>query len=294
MAGNKISYSQFSMYLKCPKQWEQEYVLNKRVFSQSIHTIFGTSMHEVIQDWLDIAYNKTAKQADAMDLNEDLKGRMAMHYKDAVEKTGEHFSTAEEMHEFWLDGVAILDYLKRKRSLYFPTKQHELVGIEIELNLPLTKGITFRGFIDLVIKDNRDGRIKVIDLKTSTMGWNKWQKADKTKTAQLLLYKQFYAKQLEIDVEMIDVEYVIVRRKINEDSDFPMKRVQLFSPASGKPSRNKVGVQLQEFIDNCFDEVGNYNTERDYPAMATSACKYCKYKDDEEVCPKSKRIKKPK
>ena len=291
MAGNKISYSQFSMYMKCPKQWEQEYVLNKRVFSQSIHTIFGTSMHEVIQDWLAVCYNKTVKEADAIDLNEDLKKRMQMHYSDAVKQTGEHFSTAQELHEFWLDGVASLDYLKRKRSVYFPTKQHELIGIEVELNLPLTKGIIFRGFIDLMIKDNRDGRVKIIDLKTSTMGWNKWQKADKTKTAQLLLYKEFYAKQLEMDVELIDVEYVILRRKINEDSDFPMKRIQLFSPANGKPSRNKVGVQLQEFIDNCFDEVGDYNTERKYEARTTSACRYCKYAKDESICPKKERVK---
>ena len=292
MAGNKISYSQFSMYLKCPKQWEQEYVLNKRVFSQSIHTIFGTSAHEVIQDWLDVCYNKTVKEADQMDLNENLKQKMAMHYGDAVKQTGEHFSTAEEMHEFWLDGVAILDYLKRKRSVYFPTKHHELVGIEVELNLPLTKGIIFRGFIDLMIKDNRDGRIKIIDLKTSTRGWNKWQKNDKTKTAQLLLYKEFYARQLDVDVDLIDVEYIILRRKISEDSEFPMKRIQLFSPANGKPSRNKVGAQLQEFIDNSFDEEGNYNTERKYVAIASSACKYCKYADDESVCPKKERIKK--
>ena len=143
-----------------------------------------------------------------------------------------------------------------------------------------------------MIKDNRDGRVKIIDLKTSTMGWNKWQKADKTKTAQLLLYKEFYAKQLEMDVEMIDVEYVILRRKINEDSDFPMKRVQLFSPPNGKPSRNKVGEQLQEFIDNCFDEVGDYNTEREYEARTTSACRYCKYANDESICPKKERVKK--
>ena len=43
----KISYSQYAMYSKCPKQWELAYVKKLRTFQQSIHTIFGTAMHEV-------------------------------------------------------------------------------------------------------------------------------------------------------------------------------------------------------------------------------------------------------
>lgn len=291
MAENSISYSQFSMYLNCPKKWEQEYVLNKREFSQSIHTIFGSCAHEVVQDWLVVCYNKTIKEADAMDLNENLKDKMAMHYSDAVNKTGEHFSTAEELYEFWLDGVAILDYLKSKRSVYFGTKHHELLGIETALDVPLNKNLKFKGFIDVVIRDKRDGTIQIIDLKTSTRGWNKWQKADKTKTAQLLLYKEFYAKQFGVDVDLIEVDYIILRRKISEDYDFPMKRIQTFSPASGKPSRNKVGASLLEFIDVAFNDDGTYNTETEHIAKAHSGCKYCKYKNDPEICPVAKRIK---
>jgi RecB family exonuclease len=292
MAENSISYSQFSMYLKCPKQWEQEYALNKREFSQSIHTIFGTSVHEVIQDWLSVCYTKTAKEADEMNLNEDLKQKIAMHYGDAVKKTGEHFSTALELQEFWQDGVAILDYIKRNRAAYFSSRNEELLGIETQLLLPLSKNIIFKGFIDLILRDKRTGRIRIIDLKTSTAGWNKYQKADKTKTAQLILYKEFYGKQYNVDPEMIDVEYIILRRKINEDGDFPLKRIQTFSPASGKPSRNKVGTALVDFIDKVFNEDGTYNLDAEYPAIASSACKYCKYKDDKSVCPAAKRLKK--
>jgi len=291
MAENSISYSQFSMYLQCPKKWEQEYALNKREYEQSIHTIFGTSIHEVVQNYLTVMYSQTAKKADEIDLSSDLQSRMVNLYKEAAEKTG-HFSTPEQLHEFWLDGVTILEYIKRKRSVYFSSRDEELVGIEVELDVPLIKGIKFRGFVDIILRDKRTGRIRVIDLKTSTAGWNKYQKADKTKTAQLLLYKEFYAKQFGVDVEMIDVEYIILRRKINEDGDFPMKRIQTFSPASGKPSRNKVGAELSQFIEKAFNEDGTYNTQTEYPAIASSACKYCKYKDDQTICPVAKRLKK--
>lgn len=291
MTENSISYSQFSMYLQCPKKWEQEYVLNRRVFEQSIFTIFGTSIHEVVQNYLTVMYSQTAKKADEIDLSSDLQSRMVNLYKEAAETTG-HFSTPEQLHEFWLDGVTVLEYIKRKRSVYFSSRDEELVGIEVELDVPLIKGIKFRGFVDIILRDKRTGRIRVIDLKTSTAGWNKYQKADKTKTAQLLLYKEFYAKQFGVDVEMIDVEYIILRRKINEDGDFPMKRIQTFSPASGKPSRNKVGAELSQFIEKAFNEDGTYNTQTEYPAIASSACKYCKYKDDQTICPVAKRLKK--
>ena len=33
------------------------------------------------------------------------------------------------------------------------------------------------------------------------MGWNKWQKKNKNKTAQLLLYKKFYSEQFNHPID---------------------------------------------------------------------------------------------
>ena len=52
--------------------------------------------------------------------------------------------------------------------------------------------MNFVGFIDLVMKDTRNGRFKVIDIKTSTKGWNKYVKQDKIKSDQILLYKKVF------------------------------------------------------------------------------------------------------
>ena len=277
MAANSISYSQFSMFQTCRIRWYNEYALNKRVFEQSIHTIFGTAMHETLQHYLTVMYGKSVKEADALSLSSDLRNRIAEGYKTASDAMG-HFSTPEELHEFWQDGVEILKYVKKNRRLYFPSKQHELLGIETELAVPLVKDVVFKGFIDVVIKDHRTGKIRIIDLKTSTRGWNKYQKKDKTKTAQLVLYKEFYAKQFNVDPEMIDVEYIILRRKINEEWEFVPKRVQLFVPASGKPTRNKVGKDLFEFIETVFKEDGSYDMSLDInvPKCKDRWCKYCR------------------
>ena len=48
----KISYSQYSMWAQCPHRWKTAYIDGHREFSDNIHTLFGTSMHEVIQTFL--------------------------------------------------------------------------------------------------------------------------------------------------------------------------------------------------------------------------------------------------
>ena len=107
------------------------------------------------------------------------------------------------------------------------------------------------------------------------MGWNKYQKADKTKIAQMVLYKQFYAEQFNVDPEMIDIEYFIVRRKLPENSPYPVKRIQSFVPASGKPTRNKLTRSLNEFVSNGFNADGTHKVEGNFLAIAGKNNKHC-------------------
>ena len=124
-AERKISYSQYAMYSTCPKHWELAYVKNLRTFSQSIHTIFGTAFHEKLQNYLTVMFNESVKAADEIDINKYLADQMHSLYKEAVEKMGEHFSTRRELNEFYSDGVAILDWFKRKRGQYFSARNEE-------------------------------------------------------------------------------------------------------------------------------------------------------------------------
>ena len=290
-----VSYSQFNIYANCPKKWKLDYLDNLRVYSQSIHTIFGTAMHVTIQNYLTVLFTESVKAADSIDLGEYLKQTLFNEYKQSLVQNGNfHYSTPTELAEFYEDGVAILKYFKSHRGQYFNTKHHELVGVEVALQAPLIHNVAFVGFIDIVIKDTRDNTYAIYDIKTSTSGWNKYQKADQTKTAQLILYKEFYAKQFDVDPDSIHVEYIIVRRKINPDLEFAPKRIQSFVPASGKPTRNKIGKMFMDFIQTCFSDTGEYNPTANYPAMESSGCKYCMYRLQEELCPKKERLKKEK
>jgi len=295
MSKKTVSYSQYSLYAQCPKRWKLDYLDSLRKYEQNINTIFGSAFHHTTQEFVKTLLTESVKVAEQMDLNTLLKDTMFKEYQQALARNGNnHFSTPKELGEFYEDGVAILSYFRKHRTQFFNSKHHELVGIEEPLRVELINNLDFIGFIDIIIKDKRDGQYTIYDIKTSTSGWNKYQKADQTKTAQLILYKEFYAKQFNVDPDMINVEYIIVRRKINTELEFAPKRIQTFIPASGKPTRNKIGKSFIDFVQNCFTETGEYNPNGNYPAVETSGCKYCPYSTDGELCPKKERLKKEK
>ena len=280
---NRISYSQYSMWAQCPHRWKTAYIDGKREFSDSIHTLFGTSMHEVIQGFLTVMYEDTAKAAEALPLEDMLRTRMKRNFESVLENNGgEMFCTEKDMVEFYGHGVDILNFIRKKRAQYFSKKGYELIGIEVPLEYDLPNGIKFIGYIDVVIKDTVRDVIKIYDIKTSTMGWNKYMKADKNKTDQLLLYKQFYSKQFNHPMDKIEVEYFIVKRKLYENVDFPQRRVQKFTPANGKPSINQVVKRLDEFMTESFKSDGEYNTEHIYRKEPSKKnCRFCDFNQTE-------------
>ncbi len=274
----RISYSQYSQWDSCPYKWKLNYIDKLGEYTDNIHTLFGTSMHEVLQTYLTVMYNDTIKMADALPLDEMLLHRMKYNYTTIMEKNGGvEFCTQADMEEFYQHGLLILEWIKKKRANYFSKKNYELVGIEVPINYDLPNDIKFIGYMDVVIYDNFRDRYKIIDIKTSTMGWNKYMKGDKNKTDQLLLYKQFYGAQHDIPLDKIDVEYFIVKRKLYTKVDFPQRRVQTFSPANGKPSINKVMNNLNQFINESFIE-GEYNTEHTYIKQPSKKnCRFCEF-----------------
>jgi hypothetical protein len=292
----KISYSQYTMWANCPKQWKLTYVDGHKDFDPSIHLIFGTAMHETIQQWLQVMYTDSATAAEAMDLNAMLLDSMATEYKKTMAQYGVKFTSRTEMNEFYTDGVEILDFLRKNRSDYFSTRKMRLVGVELPIYYPASdsnENIMMKGFLDLVFEIVEDGSIEIWDIKTSTNGWNKYQKDDKTKTAQLVLYKRFFSEQYGYPLDKIQVRYFIVKRKLWEEAMFAQKRVQEFVPAHGVPTMRKILTNFNQFIEDGFNADGSYKVDGEFPAIAGKNgknCKFCPFKDS-ELCSKKDRIK---
>jgi len=276
-----ISYSQFSIYDSCKYRWYLSYPKKLAPYTPSIHTVFGTALHETVQEWLDVLYNQSVKASNEIDLPTLLLDRMRKTYKKERFNNGhDDFTTPEQLQEFHSDGVVILEYLKKKRGAYFSTKNTYLAGVETAILQEIKPGVVFKGFIDLVFYNTFTEEYTILDIKTSTRGWSDYEKKDETKVSQILLYKDFFARQFNVDVEKINVEYFIVRRKIFEGGDFVPKRVQEFKPASGKIKRKKAMTKIESFVEDAFDNSGNY-VDKEYPKEPSkSNCMFCPFKNN--------------
>lgn len=274
-----ISHSQFSLYKQCPQSWALRYRDGYKMDEQSIHFIFGTALHETLQHYLDVMYNFSIVKADEIDLNEHFKTGLMKEYQSAYKKNNNlHFSSADELREFYEDGISILDFFKKKRGSYFNKRGWYLVGCEVPITLTPNKrypNVIYQGYLDVVLYNENTKSFKIIDIKTSTRGWNDKTKKDESKQFQLILYKKFFAEQFNIPIDKISIEFFIVKRKIWEQGDYPVSRIQTYVPASGKVKLNKVDKELNEFIEAAFTKEGYSNKE--HPYTINDNCKYCTF-----------------
>jgi hypothetical protein len=276
----KVSFSQYSMWSSCPQQYKLNYIDKLGESSGNIHTLFGSSMHETIQHYLSVMYGVSKKQADEIDLDRLLLDRMKENFTKEKEALSEGTPCTQiELEEFYGDGRRILTWFKKYCSKFYSKSGYELVGIEIPLNANIKPGVHFIGFIDIVLRDLASNEIIIIDLKTSTMGWNQYQKVDKMKNSQILLYKKYYSELFNVPITKIKVEYQIMRRKLPEDSAFPIPYISKHVPPNGTPSVNKVYDEFMEFINTVFNDDGTFKDIPfpKVPGTNKKNCKWCEF-----------------
>lgn len=275
----RVSFSQYSMWSTCPQQYKLAYIDGLSESTSNIHSVFGTAMHETLQHYLDKVLKISKTQADKMiNLKEFLKERMRETYIKESNNGETPICTKEEMVEFLEDGNVLLDWFQKSKNFnrFFSLKHDELVAIEQPINTKIGDNVNFMGFIDLVIRDTFNGRYRIVDFKTSTRGWSKYQKSDPVKNAQILLYKKFYAELIGVSEDIIDVEFIILKRKVMVREDIPTHRMSKHVPANGKPSINKAWKGFKDFVDSVFDETGNYKNVA-YPKKPSKLCEWCEF-----------------
>ena len=289
-----ISYSQMSIFRGCPYRWKLQYKDKIKRFSSSIHTVFGTAIHEVIQHYLDVMYETSGAEADRIDLEELFQEKFIGEYnKQYKSNKSEHFSSAEEMREFFEDGIGILNWFKKKKSGYFSKKGTYLVGCEIPIVIAPNKmlnNVLYMGYLDVVTYHEPTNTFKIIDIKTSTRGWRDQDKKNEDKQFQLLLYKKFFSEQYNVPLDNIEIEFFIVKRKILDWDDEKLRsphqayRVQTFTPPSGKIKINRAKNAINDFINECFNSSGEIK-DIDYPKSPSKwNCNFCPYGEDKELC----------
>ena len=275
----QVSYSQFSTWYNCRHKFYLDRIKGLREFEDNVNTCFGTAMHEAVQLYIETLYKKSAKEADKHDLHEVFK--TAFDRELARTKIT---PTTEVYKEFCEDGDNIIIAFTNmtNRIKHFPSGKYEFIGVEDEIVMPIKNNVEFICYIDVILKEKATGRYRIIDIKTSTSGWNHYQRDDEAKTSQILLYKAFFSRKYNVDIDMIDVEFFILRRKLWENYAFPQSRIQTFIPKNNQKDVARTLNQFAEFVGECFTQEGKFVEDPTIylknPGKAKKNCKYCVHK----------------
>jgi len=271
----RVSFSQYSNWFKCPHHWYLDHVRRLREFEDSISTCFGTAIHEALQLYVEKLYKEGVKTADELDLDAIFKVAFTRELTDhKVEHTDDQFM------DYTYDADDIIKAFTNftNRIKYFPSGKYEFIGIEDEIIMPIKNNVDFICYIDIILKDKLTGRYRIIDLKTSSTEWNKWQKEDPTKYSQILLYKAFFSKKHNIPINMIDVEFFILKRKLYEGVSYPQSHIQVFIPKNNQKAIIDTLETFSQFVGECFKPDGTFVEDISiYPKIPGKAKKHCKY-----------------
>lgn len=274
-----ISYSQMSMFNECPKKWSLQYREGHKSFTSSIHTVFGTALHETLQHYITVMYEQSDAAADKINTSEMLEEKLREEYKKQYKaNNNQHFVSPDELREFYEDGVEIIREISKDKKRYFGKRGWHLIGCEVPIILtphPKYQNVMFQGYLDLVLYHEPTNKVKIIDIKTSRQGWGKKEKSDENKLAQLVTYKKYFSEIYNVPIENIEIEFMIVKRKIFESDTYVIKRVQQFKPASGKVKLNKVSKSIESFVEQAFDRNGYKEVE--HQAKLNGNCKWCPF-----------------
>lgn len=275
-----ISYSQFSMYSDCPKKWSLQYREGHKQNVVSIHFVFGTALHEVLQHYLDVMYDKSGAEADRINTYDLFQDTFTAEYTKQYKKNGnKHFSTPEELRQFFEEGIEIIRDFAKNRAKHFTKRGWWLVGCEIPVQLSpdaRRPNVIYKGYLDIVMYHEPTNTFKIYDIKTSRSGWNKTQQKDEIKQFQLVLYKKFLSQIFNIDIKSIDIEFFIVKRQLYESEEYVIRRIQNFRPPSGISKQNKALKLLDGFITGAFNLDGSYK-EVEHQPKDNPYCKWCPF-----------------
>jgi hypothetical protein len=273
-----VSYSQYAKWFKCPHQWELDYIKGLKTFEANLNLTYGNAIHETLQHYVKTLYTEGMLKATTLGLRDYFIDHFVQECTD-----NKIVFTQDEMQEFVEDGVEFIKEFMTAavRLQHFPPDKYEFLGVEDELNMDLTNNTQYWGYIDLVLKEKATGRIKIFDFKTSRMAWTASQMEDLSKTSQLVLYKALYSRKHNVPVSQIDVEFMILKRKLYPNSKFRQTRIQVFKPESNQKEVTRVIDHFTQFITESFKPDGTYNTDIKYPKIPgknKTNCKYCLHK----------------
>lgn len=207
-----VSYTALECWKACQWRWRLDYLEERRSEAYGIYMDFGTCLH---------------RTAERLVVRKGIKpiGYPAKHFERLFRYLYRHNHTLypERDHKVDLEGMVTAGVRIVNDLLLSPElAESMIVHSEYQLLVPINRTdgveVAFKGFIDLLVV-GKDGRGKpvlyVCDYKTCSWGWNR-EKVEEKKS-QLLLYKHFICKQLDLDPDETRIAFILLKRKPGKD-----------------------------------------------------------------------------
>ena len=223
-----ISYSEIADWYECSHRHKLKHIDKLGVDPDSIHTIYGQVLHDALEELI----NHRNGQIDVLTEADKWIEKFNFMLDEHLKNPDLPIKNIEDIHD---NRKAFANTIARIISEALPFMDNQFpgwrpVGAEIEFyeDIENLEGVSFKGFIDLVIQvpiRDRKGNIKegefgywILDWKTTDWGWNLEKKTSFAKQMQLLLYKHFYAIKYNIPLKNIKCGWILVKRKIGRAS----------------------------------------------------------------------------
>ncbi len=244
-----LSFSAIKDASECPYRFKLGNIDKIRLRKQSIDTIFGTLLHNCIQEYL----------FEGTDI-EIVKKKFIRTWKRFC-KLYVKYLNWNKISQFLFAGVNILKHTPAAFEGY------TAVAVEEKLEIPIDEKhehVNFKGYIDIVLKD-KDGKIVIADLKTARSAYMFYTYLDATKRSQLRYYRHFYAKKHNLNADDIGTCFIVLEK--DPSSQMPIQFLD--EKVTTRTTKNSLkiidnlieSVRKEEFPKNkkaCWNEKGGF------------------------------------
>lgn len=222
-----VSFSEVKNWAECPWRHKLIYVDKLLPEIKSEHLDFGTAVHSSCEKYLKTKELDVELCVNAIRKAWDEKGF------DNVEK--------------WIGWATIvLNDIPEFMETNFPG--WEVYAAEFPLMEEIEDSdIKFKGFIDGIIKI-KDGKgsekILILDWKTGpAYGWSRDKKEDFLTQAQLVLYKSYMMKKLELSSSNIKTSFIVLKKGAK-----PGKSIELVDFSAGPKLQERANKMVKSMI----------------------------------------------
>lgn len=309
-----VSYSEIDNWLSCSYSHKLKHIDKLGTFTGSIHTEFGTAIHDTLEEFVRGKTKITEEVVIAAQTR--FRNECKRLNKEATETVppGELIK-AKDVKDFVSQMPDILGQVPKFFDDTFPGWS----GFAGEMNIfEKIDGQTnkhLKGFIDAVIQvprkirkshiikapskrsvmrlstlkgedveplaigeeDESEKDVKVsplgekydywiIDHKTCSWGWDVAKKRDYQKQLQLILYKHFFCKMFNLNLNRVKCGFLLLKRTPKKGGD----RCELVKVSVGPVAQAKAVATMNTMLNSVMS--GRYMKNR-------NSCRFCEFKD---------------